>query len=62
MKKWNQQYHDIFKEFALIHKVWSEKNLVQAWKSVKANKGSAGVDGITIEQFEQNSQQNLNEI
>ena len=35
MKKWNQQYHDIFKEFALIHKVWSEKNLVQAWKSVR---------------------------
>ncbi len=62
MKKWNQQYHDKFKEFALIHKVWSEKNLVQAWKSVKANKGSAGVDGITIEQFEQNLQQNLNEI
>ena len=62
MKKWNQQYHDKFKEFALIHKVWSEKNLEQAWKSVKANKGSAGVDGITIEQFEQNLPQNLAEV
>ncbi|CAG0955371.1 partial Group II intron-encoded protein LtrA, partial [Methanosarcinales archaeon] len=62
MKKWNQQYHDKFKTFALIHKVWDQKNLEQAWKSVKANKGSAGIDNITIEQFEQNLSQNLAEI
>ncbi len=62
MKKWNQQYHDKFKAFALIHKVWDQKNLEKAWKSVKANKGSAGNDGITIEQFEQNLPQNLAEI
>jgi RNA-directed DNA polymerase len=62
MKKWNQQYHDKFKAFALIHKVWDQKNLEKAWKSVKANRGSAGIDNITIEQFEQNLQQNLAEI
>ncbi|KCZ73266.1 Retron-type reverse transcriptase [Candidatus Methanoperedens nitroreducens] len=62
MKKWNQQYHDKFKEFALIHKVWEQENLVKAWESVRANKGSAGIDGVTIEQFEQNLQQNLAEI
>ncbi len=62
MKKWNQQYHDKFKAFALIHKVWDQKNLEAAWKSVKANKGSAGIDNITIEQFEQNLSQNLAEI
>ena len=62
MKKWNQQYHDKFKAFALIHKVWEQKNLEKAWKSVKANKGSAGNDGITIDQFEQNLSQNLAEI
>src|SRR5450756_3007306 len=38
------------------------KNLEKAWKRVKANKGSAGIDRITIEQFEQNLQQNLAEI
>ena len=38
MKKWNQQYHDKFKAFALIHKVWDQKNLEKAWKRVKANK------------------------
>jgi len=53
MKKWNQQYHDKFKAFALIHKVWDQKNLEKAWKRVKANRGSAGIDKITIEQFEQ---------
>src|SRR5450756_1350724 len=62
MKKWNQQYHDKFKAFALIHKVWDQKNLEKAWKSVKANRGSAGIDNITVEQFEQNLQQNLAEI
>ena len=62
MKKWNQQYHDKFKAFALIHKVWDQKNLEKAWKSVKANRESAGIDNITIEQFEQNLPQNLAEI
>jgi hypothetical protein len=32
MKKWNQQHHDKFKAFALIHKVWDQKNLEKAWK------------------------------
>jgi group II intron reverse transcriptase/maturase len=62
MKKWNQQYHDKFKRHTLIFQVWDEKNLERAWKQVKANKGSAGIDDITIEQFEQNLQQNLAEI
>jgi group II intron reverse transcriptase/maturase len=62
MKKWNQQYHDKFKRHSLIFQVWDEKNLENAWKSVKANKGSAGIDGMTIEQFEANLQLNLAEI
>jgi hypothetical protein len=27
MKKWNQQYHDKFKAFALINNVWDQKSL-----------------------------------
>lgn len=34
----------------LIQQVLSRENMVEAWKRVKANKGSAGADGLTIEQ------------
>lgn len=34
----------------LLTQALSRENLVKAWKRVKANKGSAGVDGLTIEQ------------
>jgi RNA-directed DNA polymerase len=31
----------------------------EAYRRVKANKGSAGVDGVTIEQYEQDLKNNL---
>ena len=62
MKKWNQRYHDKFKKHSLIDKIWNEKNLEQAWKRVKENKGSAGIDQVTIPDFENNLFQNLTEI
>ena len=62
MKKWNQRYHDKFKKHSLINQVWDEKNLENAWKRVKANKGSAGIDRVTIPVFQQNLPQNLAEI
>lgn len=34
----------------LLQQVLSRENMVEAWKRVKANKGSAGADGLTIEQ------------
>lgn len=34
----------------LLQQVLSRENMVEAWKRVKANKGSAGADGVTIEQ------------
>ena len=33
-------------------KVFSRKNLELAWEKVKRNRGSAGIDKVTIEQFE----------
>lgn len=38
--------------FSLIDKVWEERNLRAAFERVKANKGAAGVDHISIEDFE----------
>ena len=34
----------------LLRQALSRENMVKAWKRVKANKGSAGVDGLSIEQ------------
>jgi RNA-directed DNA polymerase len=36
------------KWFSLIDKVYSAENLLNAWKRVKANRGGAGVDNMTI--------------
>ncbi|MCA1509307.1 reverse transcriptase domain-containing protein [Bradyrhizobium sp. NBAIM02] len=38
------------------HLVW------EAWKQVKANRGSAGVDGVSIEEFEKDLKRNLYKI
>jgi RNA-directed DNA polymerase len=35
----------------LFEQVLQRENLQAAWKRVRANKGAAGVDGMTIEQF-----------
>ena len=34
---------------ALLEAALTRENMVKAWKRVKANKGSAGVDGMTIQ-------------
>ena len=33
----------------LLDKILSQANMLEAYKQVKANKGSAGIDGITID-------------
>ena len=41
------------KVHSLIDKVYSRKNLELAWEKVKKNQGSAGIDEVTIEEFEE---------
>ena len=36
--------------------------IMDAFKRVKANHGSAGIDGVSIEQFEKNLKDNLYKI
>lgn len=48
--------------FSLIDKVYSSKNLWSAWSKVARNGGAAGVDGITIEQYEQDVEANLKKL
>jgi RNA-directed DNA polymerase len=48
--------------FSLIDKVYNLKNLWSAWSKTARNKGAAGVDGITIEQFEREAEANLQHL
>jgi RNA-directed DNA polymerase len=45
--------------FSLVDKVYNPKNLWAAWCKTARNKGSAGVDDITIEQYEREAEANL---
>ena len=46
----------------MIDKVYKPLNLYIAWEKVKANRGSGGVDSVSIEDFDENLPQNLDEI
>jgi len=46
----------------LVDKVYQPKNLRAAWEKVKANRGSGGVDGQSLEAFEQGLNGNLQRL
>jgi len=50
------------KWFSLIDKVGSQANLQASFKKVKAKRGSAGVDHVTIEMFEAHLEENLERL
>ena len=45
-----------------IHHVLEHANLISAWEKVRANKGCAGTDGVTIEEFGARLEDNLNQL
>ena len=50
------------KVHSLIDKIYKLKNLELAWEKVKRNKGAAGVDGQSIDEFENNRVENLKRL
>ena len=50
------------KVHSLIDKVYKQKNLELAWEKVRRNKGSAGIDGQSILDFENNCERNLTRL
>jgi RNA-directed DNA polymerase len=50
------------KVHSLVDKIYKQKNLEMAWKRVKKNKGAGGIDGQSIEEFEDNLRGNLEEL
>jgi len=50
------------KFFQLIDKIYDMDNLKESWKKVKSNKGCAGIDKQSINDFKKQSEQYLREI
>ena len=50
------------KVHSLVDKVYKQKNLEIAWERVQANRGSGGVDGQSLEQFEGQLDWQLNRL
>lgn len=48
--------------FSLSDKVWHRPNLRSAWLNTAANKGSPGVDDITIASYQREAQKNLEHL
>lgn len=48
--------------FSLIDKVYNPRNLWSAWAKAARNKGSAGVDGVTIDRYEKDVEANLSRL
>jgi len=52
MKKW----------YSLIDKVYKKENLYKAYKSVRANKGAPGIDGVTVEVYGINLEEEIDKL
>src|SRR5260370_42168120 len=50
------------KVHSLIDKVYKRKNMEMAWEKVRANRGSGGVDGQTLEEFSAQMDQQLDRL
>src|SRR6476620_2409107 len=50
------------KVHSLVDKVYKRKNLEMAWEKVKANRGSGGVDGQSLEAFAAQRDQQLDRL
>ena len=50
------------KAHSLVDKVYQPKNLRAAWEKVRANRGSGGIDGQSLEEFEQMLDEHLTRL
>jgi RNA-directed DNA polymerase len=60
MKAHQQEFK--FHDGDLLEEICDLYNLREAFKAVKRNKGSPGIDGITIEEYAENLEQGLNQL
>jgi RNA-directed DNA polymerase len=48
--------------YSLMDKVWGRRNLQRSFAKVKANKGAAGADHVTVEAFERQLERQLEQV
>jgi len=48
--------------FSLIDKVWRKSNLEASWKAVKANKGAAGIDRQSVNDFGRHAEEEISKL
>ena len=56
------EYRELLKFHSLRDKIFNLKNLNSAFKHVKKNKGKAGLDRVSIHQFEADLENNIQAI
>jgi hypothetical protein len=49
-------------DLGLFRHIVSVPSLYQAWRKVRANRGAAGLDAVSINEFETNLMANLREL
>lgn len=54
-----EEIKEMLKYHSLRDKIFSLKNLYSAFKKVKKNKGKAGLDSVSIKQFEADLDRNI---
>jgi RNA-directed DNA polymerase len=52
----------VTKVHSLIDKIYERKNLVSAWERVQANRGSGGVEGVSLAVFERQLDEQLDRL
>ena len=51
-----------FKVHSLIDKVYSRVNLRLAWQKVRANRGAGGVDAVSLDDFSERAEEELERL
>lgn len=58
----SEKFFFMRKWYSLYDKVYRADNLLEAYKSVKANKGAAGIDGVTLTDFDKRKGEELHQL
>ena len=58
----HQQEELPFKKEGLLEEICTRQNLIGAFEAVKRNKGAPGIDGITIEEYGQNLDEEVDQL